>query len=488
MKANIRRRNGHASAVACWLGGTARLPYPVGNSASILCGVPAVQLRQEAVFVRRRRVVTLTLLCFVAVVALLAGCLAGGGTTAGERVGADAALGGGAPTGPTNAKAPSGSAGPPSAPNSSDATPSPSSPADPRSDTTTMVRTDRIGGQITPKSVVSSKHGIVIANNMMYSHTVTAYDARTRKLLATIPDSVDLADFGVKGHPGVSRGAPVEGAFTADGRYAYVSNYSMYGNGFGPHGLDVCSPKDGYDASYLYRIDTKTMTIDQVIKVGAVPKYVAITPDQRTILVTNWCDYTMSIIDRSSARQVATVHIGPMPRGIAVSPDSRTAYVTAMWTSHVYKVDLTNPPKQAPVLVSPGARMRHLDISPDGRWLYAVSTGTNTVSKIDTRTGKIVAKAATGHEPRSMAISPDGSALYVVNYDEATVGKIRTSDMTTIDTAPTDIHPIGITYVPATHSVWVACYGGSIIVLDDSRPAGRPGPSGSPAASATATE
>ena len=98
-----------------------------------------------------------------------------------------------------------------------------------------LVRT--VTGEISPKSVAASGTGLVFAQNMMYRHTVTVYD-RDGNLVQTIPDSVDLAGFGVPDHPGVVRGAPVEAAFMPDGRYAYVSNYSMYGAGFGPEGTD----------------------------------------------------------------------------------------------------------------------------------------------------------------------------------------------------------------------------------------------------------
>ena len=133
----------------------------------------------------------------------------------------------------------------------------------------------------------------------MYTHTVTAYNA-DGSLAATIPDSVDLSAFGVSGHPGISKGAPVETAFTRDGRDAYTSNYSMYGSGFGPEGADACSRPGQYDNSFVYRIDTKTFKIDQVIAVGSVPKYVAITPDDSEVLVTNWCTFDLSIIDTKS--------------------------------------------------------------------------------------------------------------------------------------------------------------------------------------------
>ncbi len=38
-----------------------------------------------------------------------------------------------------------------------------------------------ITGRISPKSVVASGSGLVTAQNMMYTHTITVYDARTMK-------------------------------------------------------------------------------------------------------------------------------------------------------------------------------------------------------------------------------------------------------------------------------------------------------------------
>src|SRR5262249_38910015 len=91
-----------------------------------------------------------------------------------------------------------------------------------------LALTKTVTGDISPKSVVASERGLVFAQNMMYRHTITVYD-RNGNLVKTIPDSVDLAQFGIPGHPGTVQGAPVEAAFTPDGTHAYVSNYSMYG-------------------------------------------------------------------------------------------------------------------------------------------------------------------------------------------------------------------------------------------------------------------
>ena len=41
--------------------------------------------------------------------------------------------------------------------------------------------------------------------------------------------------------------------------------------------------------------------------------------------------------------------------------------------------------------------------------------------------------------------------------------------MATGQTISACVHPIGITYDAATRGVWVACYGGAILVYDDGR-------------------
>jgi YVTN family beta-propeller protein len=321
-----------------------------------------------------------------------------------------------------------------------------------------------IGGTISPKSVVASGAGLVFAQNMMYQHTMTVYSS-AGGLVTTIPDSVDLAAFGVAGHPGMSRGAPVEAAFSPDGRDVYVSNYSMYGVGFGPEGTDTCSPASGYNDSYLYRVDVKRLVVDQVIKVGPVPKYVAITPDGRYVLVSNWCGYNLSVIDRRTAREVVRIPLGPYPRGIAITPDSRTAYVAVMGTSNIAAIDLRT--FAVSWMYGVGSGPRHVVLSPDGRYLYATLNGAGSIAKIDLTTRTVVGRVSTGINPRSMAISSDGTALYVVNYGSDTVSKLRASDLTLLQTIGTLHHPIGITYDRATDSVWVACYVGRILVFSD---------------------
>lgn len=233
-------------------------------------------------------------------------------------------------------------------------------PPGPPSDERTLEHLTTIRGDISPKSIVSSHTGVFFAQNMMYRHTITVYD-RDHELVTTIPDTVMLEDHGIDGPGTELRGSPVELAFSPDGEHAYVSNYKMYGPGFDRGGGDTCSPADGYDESFVYRIDVDALEIDRVIPVGSVPKYVAATPDGRHVLVTNWCSYDVSI-DTQLGEEIERVHIGRYPRGIAVTSDSSTAYIAVMGSTDIAVLDLEKLTVTA--LEDVGRSPRHLSSIP----------------------------------------------------------------------------------------------------------------------------
>jgi DNA-binding beta-propeller fold protein YncE len=319
-------------------------------------------------------------------------------------------------------------------------------------------------GNIAPKSVATSGFGYVTAQNMMYRHTVTVYDARTLRLVKTIPDAVRLARLGYPQFDGLVRGAPVEAAFSPDGRYAYVSNYSMYGPGFGPEGSDDCTPSSGYDESFVYRVDMASVAVDRAYRVGAVPKVVAVTPDDKFVLVSNWCTWDLSVVSTRLGRVVKRIPIGPYPRGIAVAPKSGAAYVAVMGGGELVRVNLrTWATSEIPVGAGPRAIVMH----PSGRYVFVSLNAEGRVAKVDLRTGSVLAKVATGSAPRSLALAEDGRSLYVVNYESGTITKLRTSDMAPVETISACVHPIGITYDRTTRRVWVACYSGELRVYDD---------------------
>mgnify|MGYP000671902134 CR=1 FL=1 len=329
-------------------------------------------------------------------------------------------------------------------------------------DTMKLIHT--INGSIAPKSVRSSADGVVSAHNMMYRHSVTVYDAKTFELLHTVSDSVSLKDFGYSKTAGNYKGAPVEGTFSPDGKYLYVSNYAMYGKGFNKEGHDTCSPASGFDSSFVYRINRSNYEIDAVYPVGSVPKVVEVTPDNKYILVSNWCSYTVTVISVETGKTVQNIKIGRYPRGIAITQDSLYAYVAEMGGSGVHRINLQDFSK---TFIPVGSNPRALVLSPDEKTLYVTLNISGKVAAWDLEANKLIKTVSTGKAARSLDISDDGSALFVVNFGSGTMSKVRASDLKLIQTIKVCNEPIGITFDAPSQNTWVACYGGSIKVLSN---------------------
>jgi YVTN family beta-propeller protein len=317
-----------------------------------------------------------------------------------------------------------------------------------------------------PKSIVHSGNGLFFAQNMMYRHNISVFN-REGKVVATIDDKVDLAAFGistVKMRSSIVKGSPVEAAFSPDSKFAYVSNYKMYGGGWNPITDDSCQGRS-WDPSYVYRISTTSFAIDQVIEVGAVPKFLAVSPDNKFVVVSNFCSQDVSVIDIARGLEVQRVLVGSHPRGIAITNDSKTAYVTVMGGGIIVAIDLGNFATRT--LNSAGYTPRHIVLSPDNSVMYVSNNKAGSVRAINPQADTVIATVRTGTEPRTMVMSEDGASLYVVNYQDDQLSKIRTSDMKVIQTIATGDRPIGVTYDAEMRQVWVANYSGSLFVYED---------------------
>jgi YVTN family beta-propeller protein len=236
----------------------------------------------------------------------------------------------------------------------------------------------------------------------------------------------------------------------------------MYGKGFNKEGTDTCSPASGYDKSFLSRVNLAKGEIDAVYPVGSVPKVVKVTPDNKYILVSNWCSYTVTVISVETQKTVKTIKIGRYPRGISISSDSNYAYVAEMGGNRIHRIDLAEfTVDYIPI----GSNPRAIELSPDGSKLYATLNISGKVIAWDLVANKAVKTVATGKSARSLAISKDGSSLFVVNFRSGTLSKVRTSDMKVVQNIKVCSEPIGVTYDSVNSRTWVACYGGSIKVF-----------------------
>lgn len=320
-----------------------------------------------------------------------------------------------------------------------------------------------LGDGISPKSVVASGTGLFAAQNMMYRHTVTLYN-KNGELIAKISDEIDLKAHGFSDYKGDSYlGGPVEASFSHNGNYLWVSNYTMSGDGFNNPGCDACNGK-GYDPGFIYKINTQTFQIEKVIKVGAVPKYLAITPDEKKMVVSNWSSGDVSIVDLATEKEIKKVDVGAHPRGVAISSDSKWAYITVMGSTKIARINLASYEKT--YISNVGKSPRHVVLSSNDSLLYISLNSGNSLLKycIADSTHQY---CSTNAGPRSMILSPDQKYLYVVNYFANTFSKIRTDSMQVVEVVNTGHHPIGITANWEDSEIWVACYEGKIEIFKD---------------------
>ncbi len=188
------------------------------------------------------------------------------------------------------------------------------------------------------------------------------------------------------------------------------------------------------------------------------------TPDNKYVLVTNWCGFSLDVIDVAQDKVIKTLPIGRHPRGIIVSPDSKFAYIAEMGSIFVHRVNLNNWKVRK---IQVGSGPRALVMSPDGRYLYLTLNTSGGVVKFDLQNNKRVKETKTGSLARSLAISDDGTALFVVHWGSGTVVKLNAQTMKILQTINVCDAPIGVTFDPLTDRTWVGCYRGQIKLFDN---------------------
>ncbi len=318
-----------------------------------------------------------------------------------------------------------------------------------------------ISGHLSPKSVVHSGNGLFLSQHMMYRHKVTIHN-RKFELVKTISDKIIPSDLDLTGDSEL-RGAPVECAISHGGRYAWISNYNMTGDGFSKPGCDNCNGSQ-YDSSFVYKLDLTTFKIVNAVVVGAVPKFMAVCPDNSKLLVSNWSSGDVSIVDLKTEIEIKKIDVGTHPRGIAISPDSKTAYIAVMGSSRIVKINLEDYSKENLGRIGKGPR--HICMDPTGKFIYITLNSEGKVAKYNLASGAWIT-TRTGRMPRSMEISENGEFLYLVNYGDNVLTKLRTDDMTVCDNIETGKKPIGVTVDASENTIWVACYSGKLMVYHD---------------------
>lgn len=146
---------------------------------------------------------------------------------------------------------------------------------------------------------------------------------------------------------------------------------------------------------------------------GERPSALAVTPDERAILVTGTYSGTLQRFqwDGDRLTPAGSLTLRFEPRGVVVAPDGKVAYVALTTAGAVAVVDLVDFKEVARIPV--GRWPRYMAISPDGSRLAVGLNGAGGVGVVDTQDRKLLyTETFTGLNMGQMEVSPDGKFVY----------------------------------------------------------------------------
>ena len=152
-------------------------------------------------------------------------------------------------------------------------------------------------------------------------------------------------------------------------------------------------------------------TLAQLPSGGEQPVGMALSPDTRTLVVTNSFSGSVGILDLEKRVLRARVPLPGMPWGVAVTAKGQ-AFVSVSQRDEVAVIDLITAKVTARIPV--GHRPRALLLTPDGATIVCADMADGTLSLIDTATAKERGRIALpAINLRGLALSADRTLVYV---------------------------------------------------------------------------
>lgn len=181
----------------------------------------------------------------------------------------------------------------------------------------------------------------------------------------------------------------------------------------------------------------------------------------------------IGVVDLATLTLVRTFTSGPDPESFDLSPDGKTLYVSNEDTAEVSAVDVATGTIRGRVSV--GEEPEGVTVRPGGREVYVTSEGTNEVTAIDTTTLQVVARIPTAARPRAVVFTTDGATAFVTNenagvltvVDAAAHKASGTVQIPRTEGTPTPPRPMGMVLSADGREVFTSLgRAGSVAVID----------------------
>ena len=207
----------------------------------------------------------------------------------------------------------------------------------------------------------------------------------------------------------------------------------------------VSSEKD----QALTLIDLATLSVKGTVPTCKRGRHIQLTPE-RLIMVACTDSNAADLIDPASGQSLRRIPLGNEPEAFDLSPDGKTIYVSNEDDGEASFVDAATGKVLRSVKV--GKEPEGVKVSADGKTLYVTSEVASLVHVIDVANATVVKNVKVGKRPRRMALTPDGKELWVTNELDASVSIIATATHSVVGSVKfevkgarsEDITPVGI--------------------------------------------
>ena len=146
---------------------------------------------------------------------------------------------------------------------------------------------------------------------------------------------------------------------------------------------------------------------DQLVvtrKVGRGPRALALTPDQKTLVVASVDDDAISFVDVASGEVQNTIGgVGNSPQRVAVTASGQSAVVVSRNTNSLHVIDLAEGHRRASHPVVVGRTPMGLELSDSPNLVFVLLAGESMVAVVDLRSGDTIRVLPTGKYPLGMA-------------------------------------------------------------------------------------
>ena len=262
------------------------------------------------------------------------------------------------------------------------------------------------------------------------------------------------------------KGKPVEGCFSHNGKYLWITYYRR------SYDLNAIDP------SAVCIIDTDRDSIIRVLTTGSLPKMISCSPDNNTIAITHWGDNTVTLIDISSDdpsdfKFKENIIIDYKPklnydlkqkinrdqncynclRGTVFTNDSKYILIGKMGNNSIAIIN-SDSCKYIGSVEGTRSNMRHLIVKDNyfymsiNKWGYIQKTQIDSfISHVENNITEQYDKweeVFVGYGARTISIDPTGKYIFVAVNNESKVVVVRTKDMKIISSCLVDSYPVGL--------------------------------------------